>query len=333
MITKISVVIPAHNEQTAVAATIKTVHKVFSDNGIATEIIVVDDGSGDSTASVAEQEGATVVRHPENLGYGAALKTGIRHASNDWVAITDADGTYPVEEFPRLLEHVPIFDMVVGARTGKHYHGGPVKRVARVFFRWFSQFVTGRRIPDINSGMRVFRRDFVLSEWDYISSGFSFTTTLTLSMMLSGLFVKYVPVRYSDRVGKSHVRYWTDTIRSAQLIVQAGVWYNPIKIALLLCTLSLFATFVAAAATFLLPAYRVTISVLWGGILVCLILFAFGAHAYICRHIPTALRNDSSRYYPSDTRLPANRSHPNRNSSGSTSLLFSDNQHRKTDET
>jgi glycosyltransferase involved in cell wall biosynthesis len=285
----VSIVIPAYNEQAAISATIDTVRNVFESHGVKTEVIVVDDGSSDATADIAAGCGATVVRHPENLGYGAALKSGIRCAAHEWIAITDADGTYPADEFPRLLEYVPTFDMVVGARTGKHYHGGLTKRLARFLFRWFSEFVTGRVIPDINSGMRIFRRDFVVSEWEYISSGFSFTTTLTLSMMLSSMFVKYVPIQYNVRVGKSHVRYWRDTLRSAQLIIQVGVWYNPIKIALLLCLSAAAVSLIAGAVVCSLPWLAAPAIILWVGFLCCLLLFALGAHAYICRHIPTAM--------------------------------------------
>lgn len=295
-LTKISIIIPAKNEASAIAATIRSAREVFTAAGIAPEIIVVNDGSTDATASNAEAEGAMVINHPENLGYGAALKSGIRQASHDWIAITDADGTYPLDQFPLLLPHVPMFDMVVGARTGKYYEGGVTKQIARLLFRWLSEFVTGRRIPDINSGMRIFRRDFILSQWDHISSGFSFTTTLTLSMMLNGLFVKYVPISYHARVGKSHVRYWKDTLRSAQLIVQVSLWYNPIKLSLLLSSMALVLSLAAAVLVRFIAGYAAIIILVWAGVLMAMLFFALGALSYVCRHIATAIRQD--RLFP-----------------------------------
>lgn len=280
---EVSVIIPAFNESSALAGTIEAVRRTFHSAGVTHEIVVVDDGSTDTTAEVARSCGATVVTHPENLGYGAALKSGITHARYGWIAITDADGTYPAEEFVALLKHVPAFDMVVGARTGSRYAGGIFKRVGRWFFKWLAEYVTGRHIPDINSGMRIFRRDFVLAQFRHISSGFSFTTTLTLSMMLESMCVKYVPVPYRSRVGNSHVRYWRDSLRAAQIIFQAIAWYNPIKLYLLLGATALVLSVIGAALAAWSPAGSFSIFLVWAGCMGVLLAFAMGMLAYVLR--------------------------------------------------
>jgi glycosyltransferase involved in cell wall biosynthesis len=239
----VSVVIPAFNEEAAVGVVIDRVRQALGERNVPHEVLVVDDGSTDATADVARSHGAMVVSHPENAGYGRSLKTGIRHAAHDLVAITDADGTYPVERLPDLLALADRFDMVVGRRTGPAYSGDLRKRVARAVFRWLAEFAVGRRIPDINSGLRVFRRKHVLPFFPHISSGFSFTTTVTLVYMLSGLFVHYVPIEYRVRQGRTKVRHVRDTLRALQIIVEAILRCNPIKVFLLL---ALPLTFAAA---------------------------------------------------------------------------------------
>jgi glycosyltransferase involved in cell wall biosynthesis len=280
---QISVVIPAFNEARAIEETIRQVRRTFQEIALPHEIVVVDDGSSDGTAAVAEAAGAVVLKHPENLGYGASLKTGIKLARFPWIAITDADGTYPASEFPNLLRHVPAFDMVVGARTGTNFKGGPFKQIGRVFFKFFSQFVTGRNIPDINSGMRVFRRDFVLSQINQISSGFSFTTTLTLSMMLEGQFVKYESISYHPRVGSSHVRYFRDTLRATQIIVQAVLWYNPVKMFLLLSFMATGVSLAAALAAIWVHHHALVLLLLWASLMFPILILSLGSLGYIIR--------------------------------------------------
>jgi len=125
------------------------------------------------------------------------------------------------------------FDMAVGARTGSEYRGTFVKMPARRVFLWLSEYATGRKIDDINSGLRVFRKEIVIRYIGTISNGFSFTTTITLAAMLNGYFVKYIPIDYYKRLGKSHVRYVRDTLRSLQIIVESILYYNPLKLFLL----------------------------------------------------------------------------------------------------
>ncbi|MBM4268326.1 MAG: glycosyltransferase family 2 protein [Deltaproteobacteria bacterium] len=231
----LSVLVPSYNESRYIAETVGRVRATMDGAGVPYEIIVIDDGSSDDTGAKAEATGVTVLRHPTNLGYGRALKTGMRRAAYDWCAILDADGSYPIERLPDLLAWVPRFDMVVGARRGKHYWGGASKRWARTILLRLVTFAVGTRVPDVNSGMRIFRKDIALAHVARISSGFSFTTTLTLAMLLDEHFVRYEPIDYFERVGESKVRMGRDSLRMLQIVTQAILYYNPLKVFLPIC--------------------------------------------------------------------------------------------------
>jgi glycosyltransferase involved in cell wall biosynthesis len=249
------VVIPARDEEQAIAQTIDEIRAALDGAGIAHEIIVVDDGSLDRTGEIARAAGVTVLRHPESGGYGKSLKDGILRAQYDLIAITDADGTYPNARLPALVRIVTDegFDMAVGARTGREYRGTFFKMPARRVFLWLSQYATGRKIDDINSGLRVFRKELAVRYMHTIGDKFSFTTTITLAAMLNGYFVKYVPIEYYVRRGSSHVRYWRDSLRSLQIIVENILYYNPLKLFLLLVNFLLLVALAAGAVYFAAP--------------------------------------------------------------------------------
>ncbi len=230
----VTLVIPAYNEAGAIRGVVEKARSVFSRAEIDAEIVVVVDGATDNTAQEAVSVADMVLEHPQNMGYGRSLKTGIMAAKHDLIAIADADGTYPFERLPEMIELSDRFHMVVGARTGSFYKGGPVKRLGRVVFRYLSEFAAGQHIPDINSGLRVFRRGEIVPFFPVISAGFSFTTTSTLVYLLNDRFVHYIPIEYHCREGKSNVRHIRDSLRALQIIVEAILRCNPIKIFLLL---------------------------------------------------------------------------------------------------
>lgn len=282
----ISVVIPAYNEENAIVHTIEEIHRVLKTYQIESyEIIVVNDGSTDGTREKAESCNVIVINHPHNIGYGRSLKAGIRHANFDTIVITDADRTYPFNEAPKLLEEYQKgFDMVVGARTGEHYRESMLKSPLRRILKFLVEFTAGRKIPDINSGLRVFSKSTVLPYLNHLCDTFSFTTSVTLAYMMTGKFVTYLPIPYEKREGKSKVRLFRDSLRTLQYILQAINYYNPIKIFILFasfCIVCSFIGFFMSAAFGFHSGFLLGV----GGLLVSLIVICFGLTADLLKQI------------------------------------------------
>ncbi|MFH1618271.1 MAG: glycosyltransferase family 2 protein [bacterium] len=251
----LSLIIPALNEASGIRETLQTAAAGLKKAGIEHEIIVVNDGSSDDTARLAAECGASVITHPCPGGYGRSIKDGILKARHDLIAIADADGTYPVEKLPDLYRAVKNegYDMAVGARRGNAYRGTFLKMPARLIFIWLCEYATGGKIDDINSGLRVFKKELPLQCWARISNGFSFTTTITLAALLEGRFIKYIPADYHERKGRSHIRYLRDTMRTLQIIVEDILYYNPLKLFLLVTNVLFGISILAFALFFLIP--------------------------------------------------------------------------------
>jgi glycosyltransferase involved in cell wall biosynthesis len=196
------------------------------------EVIVVDDGSTDGTSECAENSGVKVLRHGENKGYGAALKTGIRNASCDLIAIADADGTYPVNKLPELVNALKVgnYDMVVGARIKKHAKIPAIRRPAKWFITKLASFLSGVDIPDLNSGLRVVKKDLLQKYIKILPDGFSFTSTITLALLKNSYRIKYVPINYYKRDGVSKIRPIHDTLNFVQLIIRTILYFDPLKV-------------------------------------------------------------------------------------------------------
>jgi glycosyltransferase involved in cell wall biosynthesis len=229
-----TIVVPAYNEADSIRQVVERIRSVMSAAKMDCEVVVVVDGATDQTAENALPVADSVIVHPVNLGYGRSLKTGILAARSEMIAITDADGTYPVERLPEMLRRAERFHMVVGARTGRFYQGSMIKRIGRIVFRQLSEFAAGQSIPDINSGLRVFRRSQIMPFFPIISAGFSFTTTSTLAYLLNDLLIDYLPIEYHRRSGQSKVHHLRDSLRALQIILEAILRCNPIKAFLLL---------------------------------------------------------------------------------------------------
>ena len=228
----LTIVIPAYNEEAAIRDTIARCRAVFAElDAQDGEIIVVDDASTDNTLKIAREEGVTTISHPQNKGYGRSLKDGIVKAKNDWIAITDADGTYPCDQISILLSEAKRgFDMVVGARTGEFYRSSSGKIFLRKTLGLLVNFTAGERIQDINSGLRVFRKSTIFPYLDTLCDTFSFTTSLTLAYLMTGKYVSHVPIPYFSRIGHSKVHLLKDSLRTLQFVVEAIIFYNPLKI-------------------------------------------------------------------------------------------------------
>lgn len=229
MTTKMSVVIPAFNEEKAIAQVIRELDAELRSADIEAEIIVVDDGSPDNTGREAHGAGARVLRHRSNRGYGAALKNGIAAASHDIIAITDADGTYPAKHIPQMLRVLDRADLVVGARVGANVHIPLIRRPAKWALNKLANFVSDSRIVDMNSGLRVFRRDVVMQYFPILPDQFSWTTTLSLSMHCDKYAVEYVPIEYRHRTGSSKIMPW-DAGTFAVLILRTAMLFRPLRV-------------------------------------------------------------------------------------------------------
>ena len=225
----VSIIIPAYNEELAVRETVIELQAFFEVTDIDAEIIVVDDGSRDNTAREAKAAGARVIQHRSNRGYGASLKTGIIAASNDIIAITDADGTYPAKYLPEMLSELEHADMVVGSRTGSEVHIPLMRMPAKWFLRIMANYVANTKIPDLNSGLRVFRRDVAMQYFAILSDQFSFTTTITLALLCDKYAVTYIPIDYRKRQGKSKIVPW-DAGSFAILIFRVAMLFRPLRV-------------------------------------------------------------------------------------------------------
>jgi glycosyltransferase involved in cell wall biosynthesis len=272
-----SVILPAYNEEEGIASVINAVRA----QNTGCEIIVVDDGSIDSTALVAENAGAAVIRHPANAGYGRSIMDGILAASHDVIVIADADGSYPVERIPELVDKISEgFDMAVGAREGMQQYDSILKAPARLLFKFLVEFTTGSLIPDVNSGLRSFRKSQALPYFPDLCQGFSLTTTLTLIYKLTGMFIVYVPIGYRKRIGRSKVHTLRDSLRTLQYITEVIVTYNPLKLYLLLSMLPVCLALAALIGQAIAPqpALLIVASIFAG---CAMLLFGMGLLAYL----------------------------------------------------
>ena len=289
----ISVIMPALNEAASVGSAVSTFRAVLDASNIREyEIIVVDDGSTDSTGALAAEAGAVVVRHAHNVGYGRSIKDGIAHAKHDIIVLSDADGTYPIDKVPELVAELERgFDLVIGERLNTDDYDTWVKRHLRRLLRRFVQVIAGRQVPDVNSGLRVFRKSVVVDYFATLCETFSFTTSQTLSYMLGGRFVAFVGVPYHWRQGESKVRLLRDSWRTLQFVVRTVLYYQPMRIfilfSLLLATMSVVALILNLALR-LNAAYYLAI----GGLLTAVVVFCLGLLADLLHHILARLGQD-----------------------------------------
>lgn len=225
---RVSIVIPAYNEEDGIRSTLEKLLLVNQKRGW--EIIVVNDGSTDNTRDIIENiKGINVIHHPYNRGYGSALKTGIRHAKGNLVVFFDGDGQHNPEEIEKLLNNFKNYDMLVGER-GKDSHKDWIRKPGKLILSKVANYLTGRKIPDLNSGFRLVKKDIIKSLIHLFPDGFSFSTTATIAFMNMGYNVGYFPINANKRIGKSTVKQLKHGPGVLLLILRLIVLFNPLKV-------------------------------------------------------------------------------------------------------
>ena len=233
MMTKVSVVIPAKNEQESIASVIANLKTLtFPENICLTEIIIINDGSSDNTATVATNAGASVINHLYSKGNGAAIKTGARQAKGDVIVFMDADGQHNPDDIPRLLVKLDQgYDLVVGARQrGSQASFG--RSIANKFYNKFASYMTGHKVEDLTSGFRVVDAKKFRQFLSLLPNGFSYPTTSTMAFFRAGYSVAYEPIHAAQRVdnSNSHIHLVKDGIRFLLIIFKVGTLYSPLKL-------------------------------------------------------------------------------------------------------
>lgn len=229
----ISVIVPIHNEQADLEQNLRQIQQVLYKSLPVHELILVDDGSTDNSYQIMRSlPGAVCLQHKENLGYGAALKTGLRKAQGQWLLIIDADGTYPPTEINKLLPNYADYEMVVGARTGDIVKIPAARKPAKWILSKLANFLARKKIPDLNSGLRLFRKATAERFLHLLPDGFSFTTTITLAMLSDNLPVKFVPINYLNRPKKSRskINPIGDFYNFIMLIIKTVIYFNPLRV-------------------------------------------------------------------------------------------------------
>ena len=234
----VSVVVPVYNEEEAIADDLDLIKKTMDASGLQYEIIVVNDGSTDrSVEIISSRPWVKLVHHERNRGNGAARTTGMKAAQGDVVIMTDGDGTYPNQDMPKLLEYMKQYDMVIGARVKEMGTARWLRTPAKWFIRKLASYLTETPIPDLNSGLRAFRKDLAFKYLNILPNTHSWVSTITIAFLSDGCAVKFVPIDYYTRKGKSKFHPFKDTYNYLTLVVRSVMYFNPLKVFL---PLSLF---------------------------------------------------------------------------------------------
>lgn len=227
IIPDISIIIPAYNEEQVIGKVIEDIRRQMGDRNY--EILVVDDGSDDGTAKEIEESGVRLLQHPYNKGNGAAVKTGIRNALGKVVVLMDGDGQHNPEDIDRLLEYIPKYDMVVGARTAES-ESAVHRDLANKAYNMLAGYLTQMKIMDLTSGFRAIKTSLAKRFVYLLPNKFSYPTTITLSMIRAGFSVKYIPIKAFRRVGSSKIRIFRDGATFFLIMIKIATLFSPLRI-------------------------------------------------------------------------------------------------------
>ena len=222
---EITFLLPAFNEEKSIGVTVARLKQLYPEH----EILVVDDGSTDSTKSAAIASGAKCISHPYKIGNGAAIKTGLRNAQSEWVLMMDADGQHDPNDIDKILAHKNEFDMVVGARA-KGSNSSLHRKLANWAYNRLASYITKRKIHDLTSGFRLVRLEMAKKFIYLLPNAFSYPTTITMAYLRSGLSVKYVPIKTHKRTGKSKIKILQDGARFLLIIAKVATLFSPFRI-------------------------------------------------------------------------------------------------------
>jgi len=221
----VTILLPAYNEEQSIAVTIHSIKQLYPDF----EILVIDDGSTDNTMREAMEAGASVWPHPYNIGNGAAVKTGIRNASGEWIIMMDADGQHNPQDITALLKYKDKFDMVIGARTNNS-DTSLHRDIANFIYNKLASYVCHFKIDDLTSGFRLVKRKTALQFLNLLPNTFSYPSTITIAFLRSGHTIKYVPIKARKREGKSKIKLLRDGSRFFLIITKIATLYSPLRI-------------------------------------------------------------------------------------------------------
>jgi polyisoprenyl-phosphate glycosyltransferase len=234
----VTIILPCYNEEGHVIAEVERIARAMDDSGYSYELLAIDDGSTDQTLAKLHEAAPRfpqleIVPLPRNGGSGVVRRIGTQRARGEIVAWTDADMTYPNERIPelvRVLEKDPMVDQVVGARTSEQGTYKLLRVPAKWLIRKFAERLSGRRIPDLNSGMRAFRREVALPYLRLLPPGFSCVTTITLAFLSNNHEIQYVPIEYAQRAGRSKFKFVSDAYKYILQILRMIMYFNPLKV-------------------------------------------------------------------------------------------------------
>lgn len=270
----LTVIIPAFNEEKIIASVISQTKSVLEAEDISYELLIINDGSKDNTLEVAEEVGATVISHPYNIGNGAAIKTGIRNASGEYLVMMDGDGQHDPGDIPLLVSDLGKFDMSVGARTAASETSAH-RDFANMIFNLLASYVVNRRIEDLTSGFRAMRTALARQFVYLLPNSYSYPTTLTLSALGVGYSINYRPIQVKKRVGNSNIRIAYDGMRFLMIILKIAVLFSPLRIFLPISAVLFLAglSWYIIAVFFLSKAFPPTSMIL---MMTSVIVFCFG---------------------------------------------------------